>query len=92
MTKRFVAAVAQGCRVPAVERLLLAGASPKRIILVLNKIDLVPAEIARQWLHVLRREYPTVAFKASTQSQVRAPSCVCACARACVCVCVRMCV
>ena len=56
---------------PAVERLLLSQKDPKRVILVLNKIDLVPAEIARQWLALLRREFPTVAFKASTQSQVR---------------------
>jgi hypothetical protein len=40
--------VLQGCRVPAVEGLLLSQTTPKKIILVLNKIDLVPAEVVRQ--------------------------------------------
>jgi hypothetical protein len=44
-------------------------ASAKKIILVLNKIDLVPAEVVTEWLKVLRREFPTIAFKASTQEQ-----------------------
>ena len=39
----------------------------KRIILVLNKIDLVPKAVVLQWLKRLRNEYPTIAFKASTQ-------------------------
>ena len=33
---------------PAVEGLLLAQATPKKIVLVLNKIDLVPAEVVRE--------------------------------------------
>jgi nuclear GTP-binding protein len=32
-------------------------------------IDLVPREIAEQWLKYLRNEFPTIAFKASTQNQ-----------------------
>lgn len=32
-------------------------------------IDLVPRDIAVKWLHYLRNELPTVAFKASTQNQ-----------------------
>jgi nuclear GTP-binding protein len=57
------------CRAPAVEALALSQSPPKRIILVLNKIDLVPASVVQQWLVYLRREFPTVAFKASTQQQ-----------------------
>lgn len=38
----------------------------KKIILVLNKIDLVPAGNAEAWLKYLRREYATVLFKANT--------------------------
>ena len=57
------------CRAPAVEALALAQSPPKRIVLVLNKIDLVPAAVVQQWLVYLRREFPTVAFKASTQQQ-----------------------
>ena len=32
-------------------------------------IDLVPREIAEKWLKYLRNEFPTIAFKASTQTQ-----------------------
>ena len=32
-------------------------------------LDLVPREIVEQWLKYLRGEFPTIAFKASTQSQ-----------------------
>lgn len=34
------------------------------------KVDLVPKEVAAGWLAVLRRSFPTVAFKASTQQSV----------------------
>jgi len=39
------------------------------VVLVLNKIDLVPKEIVAEWLKYLRNFHPTVAFKASTQEQ-----------------------
>lgn len=45
--------VSQGCRAKAVESLLLAQDPPKRIILVLNKIDLVPAPVVKAVSHVL---------------------------------------
>ena len=57
------------CRAAAVESLALAQNPPKRVILVLNKIDLVPAAAVSAWLERLRREFPAVAFKASTQQQ-----------------------
>ena len=37
----------------------------KHVILLLNKVDLVPAWVTKRWLHVLSREYPTLAFHAS---------------------------
>jgi len=43
----------------------------KRIILVLNKIDLVPGHVVESWVKYLRREFPVIAFKASTQEQRR---------------------
>jgi nuclear GTP-binding protein len=46
----------------------------KKIVLVLNKIDLVPRDVAEKWLKYLRAEFPTIAFKCSTQSQVSATS------------------
>lgn len=61
-----------GCRCPALERMIQGQMSaestrPKRIILVLNKIDLVPPHVVEQWVTYLRREFPVIAFKASTQ-------------------------
>ncbi|KAL8129293.1 hypothetical protein V2J09_018448 [Rumex salicifolius] len=41
----------------------------KRLVLVLNKIDLVPREAAEKWLKYLREELPAIAFKCSTQQQ-----------------------
>ncbi|CAJ0581396.1 unnamed protein product, partial [Mesorhabditis spiculigera] len=41
----------------------------KRLVLLLNKIDLVPKENVLAWLKYLRQFYPTIAFKASTQEQ-----------------------
>jgi len=32
-------------------------------------VDLVPKEVVERWLKHLRNEFPTVAFKSSTQSQ-----------------------
>merc|ERR1719424_1770681 len=40
-------------------------ATSKRIVLILNKIDLVPPENAARWLAYLRQFFPTVPFKAS---------------------------
>ena len=43
----------------------------KRLVLVLNKVDLVPREIATRWLDVLRSTgLAVVAFKASTKGGV----------------------
>jgi len=38
----------------------------KRMVLVLNKIDLIPKDAVQGWLTVLRRSHPTVAMKAGT--------------------------
>lgn len=38
----------------------------KHLILLLNKCDLVPAWVARRWLAALSKEYPTLAFHASS--------------------------
>ena len=41
----------------------------KKVILLLNKVDLVPGEMTRGWLAYLRHEFPTLPFKASKQQQ-----------------------
>ncbi|RUS26217.1 P-loop containing nucleoside triphosphate hydrolase protein, partial [Jimgerdemannia flammicorona] len=58
-----------GCRTKHVERMIMDSGVNKRIILVLNKIDLVPRENVEHWLKYLRNEYPAIAFKSSTQTQ-----------------------
>ncbi|KAE8220676.1 hypothetical protein CF319_g5836 [Tilletia indica] len=56
-----------GSRSISTERLILS--QNKRIIFILNKVDLVPQENVLQWLKYLRNDFPTLAFKSSTQSQ-----------------------
>ena len=41
----------------------------KRMVLVLNKVDLVPKEAVSGWLTVLRRSMPALAVKAATNMQ-----------------------
>merc|ERR1712137_1204997 len=57
-----------GCRTKSVEQ-MITSYGDKKVILVLNKIDLVPREIVQSWLKHLRKEFPTIAFKCSTQNQ-----------------------
>uniref|UniRef100_A0A8C3X6U6 Guanine nucleotide-binding protein-like 3-like protein n=1 Tax=Catagonus wagneri TaxID=51154 RepID=A0A8C3X6U6_9CETA len=60
-----------GCRCFQMEEAVLRAEGNKKLVLVLNKIDLVPKEVVEKWLEYLRNELPTVAFKASTQHQVK---------------------
>lgn len=52
----------EGCRSEKLETEILA--SGKRLVFVLNKIDLVPAEVVEAWLAFYRKIAPTMAFKA----------------------------
>lgn len=58
-----------GCRCPQLEEAVLQREGNKKLVLLLNKIDLVPKENLEKWLLCLQREFPTVAFKASTLMQ-----------------------
>jgi nuclear GTP-binding protein len=58
-----------GSRSRQVEETVFASGTNKRLVLVLNKIDLVPPDNVGKWLKYLRNELPTIAFKACTQQQ-----------------------
>ncbi|XP_041081454.1 guanine nucleotide-binding protein-like 3 [Polyodon spathula] len=58
-----------GCRCPQLEETILNFEGKKKLILVLNKTDLVPKDNVEKWLKYLQNEFPTVVFKASTQLQ-----------------------
>lgn len=58
-----------GCRCPDIEKTIQSQNKNMKIVFILNKIDLVPREVLQKWLSYLRQEYPTIAFKASTQKQ-----------------------
>lgn len=60
-----------GCRALDIEEYILKQQNPdgspsKRLVLVLNKIDMVPPENVAAWVQYLRRFYPTLPFKSST--------------------------
>lgn len=58
-----------GTRCKQVEQAVLQAPGNKRLVIVLNKADLVPRKNLDEWLKYLRGTWPTVPFKASTQSQ-----------------------
>ncbi|KAJ5714008.1 Nuclear GTP-binding protein NUG1 [Penicillium malachiteum] len=59
----------EGTRSKEVEREIMAADNgSKRLILILNKIDLVPAPVLKAWLVHLRRYFPTLPLKASSGS------------------------
>ncbi|KAL1966488.1 hypothetical protein VTN77DRAFT_4410 [Rasamsonia byssochlamydoides] len=56
----------EGTRSREVEReIMAADGGSKRLILILNKIDLVPPPVLKGWLVHLRRYFPTLPLKAS---------------------------
>ena len=57
------------CRNKELENKIKSGKYSKKIILVLNKIDLIPVQNAIDWQKYLSNEFPCVLFKSNTQSQ-----------------------
>lgn len=56
----------EGTRSKEVERMVMAAASGgKRLILIVNKIDLIPPLVLKNWLIHLRRYFPTLPLRAS---------------------------
>lgn len=45
----------------------LIGKGGKKVVLVLNKVDLVPVETAQKWINYLRRFHPTIAVRSLNQ-------------------------
>uniref|UniRef100_A0A4W4EDL6 Guanine nucleotide-binding protein-like 3 n=1 Tax=Electrophorus electricus TaxID=8005 RepID=A0A4W4EDL6_ELEEL len=60
-----------GCRCPQLEEAVLKHGGKKRLLLVLNKIDLVPKDNLEKWLEYLQVECPTLVFKSTTCLQDR---------------------
>ncbi|KAF3796313.1 Guanine nucleotide-binding protein-like [Nymphaea thermarum] len=58
-----------GTRCIEMEKMVQKHGPEKHLVLLLNKIDLVPREAAEKWLKYLREELPAVAFKCNTQEQ-----------------------
>jgi len=58
---------------PSVENTILSHAD-KKMVLVLNKIDLVPKTIVSDWLKYLRNSHPTIAIKASKDVSTGTPA------------------
>ncbi|NXU10986.1 GNL3 protein, partial [Pardalotus punctatus] len=54
-----------GCRCPQLEQVITCSGGNKKLLLVLNKIDLVPKDNVEKWLNYLKKEFPTVAFKSA---------------------------
>lgn len=59
----------EGTRSRDVERAVMAAdGGEKRLILILNKIDLVPPSVLKGWLTYLRRYFPTLPLRASNSA------------------------
>ncbi|VDD96360.1 unnamed protein product, partial [Enterobius vermicularis] len=56
-----------GTRCLHVERFLRKEKPHKHVILIINKIDLVPTWVTKKWLSLLSKELPTIVFHASMQ-------------------------
>lgn len=54
-----------GSRIHKTMEEIILSKADKKMVLVLNKIDLVPKEVVGSWLTVLRRSHPAIAIKAS---------------------------
>lgn len=54
-----------GTRCLHLERELRKNKAHKHVVLVLNKVDLVPTWVSRRWIQTLMKDFPTIAFHAS---------------------------
>ncbi|KAI1723245.1 NGP1NT domain-containing protein [Ditylenchus destructor] len=56
-----------GTRCKHIEEFLRKEKPHKHLILVMNKVDLIPTWVTKRWLKILSTELPTIAFHASIQ-------------------------
>ncbi len=54
-----------GTRCYHIEKYIEEHAQFKHIVLILNKIDLVPTSVTYKWVKFLSKKFPTLAFRAS---------------------------
>lgn len=57
----------QGCRMSQVEREVVSQHG-KKLVLLLNKVDLVGMEVARAWQKELNKVFPTVMYRSLKKS------------------------
>lgn len=57
-----------GTRTKQIENYMKREKTNKHLVLVLNKIDLVPTWVTQKWTAILSKEYPTIAFHASLKN------------------------
>ena len=55
-----------GTRSPHIEKYIKTNCSHKHVVLILNKIDLIPIWATKRWLKLLSKEYPIIAFKSAS--------------------------
>ncbi|XP_058063010.1 guanine nucleotide-binding protein-like 3 homolog [Anopheles bellator] len=58
-----------GTRCLEVAKIVREAPGQKRLVLILNKADLVPRDNLERWIKYLRRSGPVIPFKATTQAQ-----------------------
>uniref|UniRef100_A0A2M4A3J9 Guanine nucleotide-binding protein-like 3 homolog n=1 Tax=Anopheles triannulatus TaxID=58253 RepID=A0A2M4A3J9_9DIPT len=58
-----------GTRCLEVAKIVREAPGQKRLVLILNKADLVPRDNLERWMKYLRRSGPVIPFKATTQTQ-----------------------
>ncbi|SPJ12621.1 GTPase, putative [Plasmodium sp. DRC-Itaito] len=54
-----------GTRCKKLEETLKKDRPNKHMILILNKIDLIPVSVAEKWIKILSKDYPTIAYHAN---------------------------